>query len=198
MKNEDLKVLVKVVTSEHYDGVTHAVINVNLSSINFITAQMKLAERLACKDTDFKSLSFTNYVVDFLNLDEGEFESIEDYLILDGDCEIPGKVVEVVPMELIISNNSFFWAGFDKHVGVNGRVETYMFDKSDLEEWDGRFNGLTWNQLSNLIANIPYKNRHDSVTILDSQNEFHGLQSRMNVVEETDILDKECRFLKVI
>ncbi len=153
-----MHILVKCWTPEHYDAVSHAVIEMDLVLVDNLLEKIALADRMETEQellgNHLMGLVFDGYEPDFINLDtedlglteehEEQVEGLEfeGYFILPANLEKHEWVVcsmrPVMQMAMAAngskSGGRIYWYAYDKHGDASCRAETYSLHEKDLRE----------------------------------------------------------------
>lgn len=149
-------VLVRCFTPEHYDAANHAVIEVNEELI--LMLDKRLAQARAMWESGFFGTKWWDWTPYFIpcsgpdsvgsDMSEDDFDQFLDanhFVRLADDFKRPDNYAPMSPIVLTVCaseirhdgriSGSFLWTGTDKHIGANGRVETYEQHEDVVDEW---------------------------------------------------------------
>ena len=154
-----MEVLVKVSSSEFYDGADYALLDITQDLIETVWRGMAAARNLAVTLADFAYLEMWDYSpawfefgpdhLDALGMEEDEFyDEIEG----DGNIIVPPSRNLMPVMGTVSTDTSclhlsvtdgkvtFRWTAYDKHTQGVGRLQTYSMDEDDLRAWAKELN----------------------------------------------------------
>jgi hypothetical protein len=151
-----MQVLVKCWVPEHYDFVTHAVLDLDEVMIQKLLAKLDAAEKMG---RDYAEWAFRGFVYDdctpdwidacpeTVGLTDDEFETCDDgsFFIFPAEKEKRWDETEAAsgmrPVTMYVMaacgdrrGGAVHWQGYDKHGGAESRCETYRLHRDDLQE----------------------------------------------------------------
>jgi len=149
-----MQIIVKCWTPEHYDGVTHAVIPMDVGMINVLLNRLELANTMKSMggNSEFMGLQYDRYDPYFIDVPvdlRDQFDMTEedfDMLCDEGYHILPAKMddyswdeVGMRPCMLMVmagdnDTGRVYWYGYDKHGDASCRAETYSLTVDDLRK----------------------------------------------------------------